>query len=299
MKHRVAHATRHREVDMLARVRSEVWGFTRTFGLATAIAVSGVIFLSVDSIAAGRQPEVTATYSIQLWGWLDAGDFTVKSRLKGGRYVLSSSTDLVGWKGRARSSGTVGGRKPRPVSYRFRGESSNKKEWVKLGFSGGVIKSVYPPIRKKGPVPVSKSHLVGAIDPLSAILALTRAPNGRVKGVNPCKGRIPIFDGKQRFDLKLSYKRKVKLKKSGRSNMPNYAFVCRVNYRPVAGFKRNKLTNYLSKTNGIELWLTPVAQVGAFIPRYVRIPTPWGEVAVSAARVRMKSPGRGQVALLN
>lgn len=284
---------------MLAFVRSRIVKISTSSVTTLAVAFVGVLACAADGLAASGNPEVSATYSIRLWGWLDAGDFTVKSRVRGSKYALYSSTELIGWKGRASSNGIVGSNKPRPASYRFSGQSSSKTERVKLGFSGGSIKSVHPPIRRKGPVPVTKTHLLGAIDPLSAIVALTRAPRGRVKGVNPCKRQIPIFDGKQRFDLMFSYKRKVKVQQSSRSVMPRYAYICRVRYRPVAGYKPNELTNYLSKTNGIEIWLTPVAQAGAFIPRYIKIPTPWGEVEVTAARVRLKTSGRGQIALLN
>ena len=50
-------------------------------------------------------------------------------------------------------------------------------------------------------MPLREQHLKGVLDPLSAIMVLSRGSSA-----NPCDRRLPIFDGKERFDLVFSYK---------------------------------------------------------------------------------------------
>ena len=68
------------------------------------------------------------------------------------------------------------------------------------------------------------------LDPLSAIMALSMTAGGKVEGVNPCKRQpMAIFDGKQRFNLKFTAKRKEAVSDG------TTAFVCGVKYQPISG----------------------------------------------------------------
>ena len=58
-----------------------------------------------------------------------------------------------------------------------------------------------------------------------------------VAAANPCDRRLPIFDGKERFDLVLSYKGQMKVSEQQPSGQPGMAHVCRVKYQPIAGHK--------------------------------------------------------------
>ena len=48
---------------------------------------------------------------------------------------------------------------------------------------------------------------------------------------------MPIFDGKQRFDLVLTPKRKIRLDKDEPAGGSKSAIVCQVKYKPISGFK--------------------------------------------------------------
>jgi Protein of unknown function (DUF3108) len=55
-------------------------------------------------------------------------------------------------------------------------------------------------------VPVTKANRQGIVDPLTALL-FTAAASGEGLSEEACRRKLPIFDGHQRYDLKLAFKR--------------------------------------------------------------------------------------------
>ena len=134
------------------------------------------------------------------------------------------------------------------------------------------------------------------LDPLSAVMALSRAaPGGRVSGVNPCNRRLALFDGKQRFDLDFRFKKMAPLSEIG-SKSPHVAFVCRVKYIPIAGFRMNEDMRQMQQATGIEVWIVPLADANLFIPYYVVVPLSAGTATLTVAKVEIDT-ARGKVAL--
>ena len=87
----------------------------------------------------------------------------------------------------------------------------------------------YPGARS---VPITAAHLQNVVDPLSAIILLSQAHSGKE---DACNKRLPIFDGKIRYDLVLSSKRYEI--DPGAGKLRGTAYVCGVRYVPVAGHK--------------------------------------------------------------
>jgi hypothetical protein len=164
---------------------------------------------------------------------------------------------------------------------------------VRLGFDKGNVQtvSVVPLSAPAGDaVPVGQQDLKNVLDPLSAILALTQ---GGVS--NPCARKVSIFDGKQRFDLQLSYRRQEPLG-DGQNGM---ATVCRIAYVPIAGYRRNEDTQSMARNTGIEIAFRSVPGVALSVPHRLVLPTLAGQAELIAERVDIKTAGEGQVALVN
>jgi hypothetical protein len=236
------------------------------------------------------------------WNGLDLGDFTWDSTISAGQYKATTDANISAlfgaytWEGITRVNGGYSSGVPHPESYRFRFQSTDKSGRVDMTFVHDAVKQVSedPPDRAvAGRIPLTEADLENVMDPLSAIMALSVPQGGRMEDVNPCQRRLPIFDGRMRFDLALSYKRKARLDSGG----ARYAFVCAIKFIPIAGHKMNTETKFMASTDGIEVWLAPVASANVFMPYYLEIPTWAGSAQITAARIVIDMPGHGRIAL--
>ncbi len=271
-----------------------------TLGLA---ALAGLVSSSDRSaVAADAQPsQVNALYKISLAGF-EIGDFRFSYTIKGNRYSAKSDVELSAllgafhWKGVTRGSGSLTGLTPKPAEYDFRFESNTKSGLVQMGFEDAnvALLTLMPQGEVPPPdmVPLTNQHMKSVLDPMAAIMALTRDV-----GQNPCVRKVAIFDGKQRFDLALSNRRQETV--VGAEGLPVPLTVCRIRYVPIGGYRANSETKAMSENTDIEIALRRVPNAGLVVPHRVTIPTIAGSISIDAVRVDINTPGRGQFALGN
>ena len=73
-----------------------------------------------------------------------------------------------------------------------------------------------------------------------------------------CRHTLPIFDGQQRYDLKLAFKRMDKA--AAEKGYAGPVVVCSLHYEPIAGHSAsNTLVKYFSEGREMELALAPIA----------------------------------------
>jgi len=245
---------------------------------------------------------VRALYEIDLNGF-NVGSFEFQSEAESQSYTLAASARLsvllgaFTWKGDTRTFGTIVNQAPKPASFTFDFKSNLRAGSIRLGFSDGAvtdIANVPPPVPTGPTVPLREQHLKGVVDPLSAIMVLSRAA-----AANPCDRRIPIFDGRERFDLLFSHKGEMRITEQTPSGQPDIAQVCRVRYLPIAGHTVDTETKYMASNSGIEVVLRPVPSANVFVPYQISIPTMAGSATIISKRVEIVSPGKPQIALLH
>lgn len=273
------------------------------YRLATAILASAVPLTAAQPASAEPGPvDVKAVYRINFNG-LDIGDFKFNSRIDGKSYTADGQATLsvllgaYKWNGMTKSSGTVISEQPKPQGYDYQFKSTTKAGSVKLGFSPAGIASVaVKPEKPPHPdaVPVTEQHLKGVLDPLSAVIALTRGTT------NPCARKLSIFDGKQRFDVKLSFRAQQPLVEKKPSGQPGVSYVCSVRYEPIAGHKPGKddASKEIAASGNVEIALRPVPSANMMVPHLVKIPTNWGSATMTLQRIDITTPGNGQIALV-
>lgn len=272
------------------------------FAAATAIACAVALATASPSAAdTGWPARVVATYKVQLAG-LEFGTFNFSSSVSGRTYSLAGETKLAWgmgmfrWQGSARSTGTVG-TEPSPGTYNLEFKSNSKSGAVRLGFKDhDVIQTRIEPESEPSPenVPVRPQHLKDVFDPLSALLAVARGGLA-----NPCGRRIALFDGKQRFDLVLSFRRQVKIAEAKPSGEPGIGFVCRVQYIPISGHKDNKATRDFAANQGIEVTLRPVPSANLVVPYQIVIPTVVGNAVLQSKIVEITTSAERHIALVH
>lgn len=119
-----------------------------------------------------------------------------------------------------------------PAHYDSTVRDGSKERRVLIDHSGGeVLVSVSPKFGNWGYPATTGSQRLEAVDPLTAILGMTL----RIKATpqNPCGGPLRIFDGKQRYDVRLRYAARLTW------NSDVYkgpALKCEVEFIEIAGF---------------------------------------------------------------
>jgi hypothetical protein len=243
---------------------------------------------------------VQASYDVAFNG-IKVGAFDFTSTQQGGAYTLNGNSQLsllfgaIKWRGDAQASGKVASGVPKPQAFSFTYQGGKKAGSTKVAYSGDTITQVLhdpPKEPKEGTVPVQPAHLKAVLDPMSAVMALTKGTDG-----NPCARRIPVYDGKVRFDLLLSPRGTVQLTEQKPSGQPGTGYVCRVKYVPISGHKADEETKYMSGSDGIEVILRPIPSANAFVPYKVTIPTMAGPATLTAKRVDITTAQQQQIAL--
>jgi Protein of unknown function (DUF3108) len=266
--------------------------------LALLIAVATP--MSATQAAEGWPARVQATYDVDFNG-LNVGTFDFVSSQDGANYSLSGTGKLslllgaFKWKGDTQAAGRIAADGPKPQSFNFTFGGTSKAGSTRLSYTADTVTSVLhdPPAKiREGVIPVQAQHLKAVLDPLSAILALTKGTTG-----NPCQRRIPVYDGKARFDLLLSPRGQVQLSEKRPSGQPGTGYVCRVKYVPIAGHKADEETKYMSGSDGIEIVLRPIPSANIFVPYKITIPTVAGPATLTSRTVSITTAGQQQIAL--
>lgn len=198
---------------------------------------------------------------------------------------------IAKFKGSTKSAGAFAGLHVLPASYKLSFLSGKRKQRVEMHFSNDTIDelAVDPP-QSPSPrrIPVKPAHRIGVLDPLSAVVL--PLPEGELDGNSVCDRRLPIFDGRHRYDLVLSYKRTASAPVAGKPHERTSLFVCKVKYNPIAGHKpERKSTLYWQNSEDIEIWLAPVTKAGMLVPYRALLPTPIGMAVLSLSKLKISN----------
>ena len=270
-------------------------------GALGAVAVLGVGAAAPHAHATPAAAKIEAAYKLSFRG-LNLGKFSMSSNLSDGQYSVTSETRLrllwgVVFKltGAGSSSGALRNPHPRPSQFALSFKTKKKHVALDMQFQGNAVRKVdMEPEWHRHPraVPVTDKHLRGVLDPLSAVLMAAK-PGLRRTDAKVCNRRLPIYDGKHRYDLELTHKRVVQVKRANRGDMAGQAVVCKVKYTPVAGHKRhNENLRFMAETEDIEAWLIRVPSTDIYLPYHVSIPTPYGFGSATISKLEVETAGK-------
>jgi|EndMetStandDraft_5_1072996.scaffolds.fasta_scaffold30275_2 hypothetical protein len=259
--------------------------------LALALGVTLLAGRSSQSEPADGKPvKIKADYGINFNG-INIGDFKLAATLANNEYTVNGNAQisvlagiLFEWNGTTASAGRVMNRGPLPYSYSFGYKTSERSEKIDIKFSNNVVREieVNPPQRPStARVPLTRKHMQNVVDPLSAVVMLTNVGINKA-GPDVCAKRLPIFDGKARYDLQLSYKGTKPI--SAGNGYKGPAYICKVKFIPIAGHKANDEESvYASKNEGMEVWMMPVPKAGLYVPYYIYVPTAVGTATLTSS----------------
>jgi hypothetical protein len=99
--------------------------------------------------------------------------------------------------------------------------------------------------------------------------------NGELLTPDACRRKLAIFDGRQRADIDLVFKRMDRVRADKGYQGP--VVVCTVLYTPIAGHRPERpAIKYLVQTREMEMWLAPIAGTRLLVPFRFSVPTPFG-----------------------
>ena len=243
---------------------------------------------------------VDLVYAVHIGG-IHAVDLKIRLTLDADRYrvELSSHVDglvrfLLPWSLRVDSKGRVAGERLVPESVHTESSWRGKRRWRTLEYRDGrpVVVSVEPK-RKTPPIPPEK--LTGSVDMATAILTVARA----VSSEKSCAVRVPVFDGRRRFDALIEAHGEDELPRSSRSAYSGKAEVCDLAIEMLHG--RRKKTDYGGLAGGektMTFWFARLFDGVYPLPVRVQLDTDLGGVIGHLTSARMDGAGQSKVYML-
>jgi hypothetical protein len=254
----------------------------------------------VEKLRESRPTTVHARYSLRYDG-IEVGKLDITSKATDSTYSLSGSAKVSAlfgtfkWLGSSNASGAIVRGAPVPAAFAFNWSMNKKSGATKIGFKEHTASEIVitpTPHIKADVVPLTVIDKIDALDPLSAVLAFTKADSRP-----PCDRRVGIFDGKQRYDIVLTPKRETHLPAPSKRGTSETAFVCRIMYEPIAGHRDNEDTKSYAANRDAELTLRRIPSAGIFIPYSLTIPTAWGTGSMVTERIDIVTATAGKIAL--
>jgi len=179
--------------------------------------------------------------------------------------------------------GTIKDGHPVPTTFTSKIVPNAETSDVTMVLDEGSVKELAatpPPSLDR--VPVTEANRQGIVDPLTAMLFSAAAP---AEGLSQeaCRHTLPVFDGHQRYDLKLAFKRMEKV--TAEQGYAGPVVVCSVGYEPIAGHRASTpLVKYLSEGREMEMALAPVAGTRLLAPVRVSVLSMLANIVIEASR---------------
>ena len=172
---------------------------------------------------------------------------------------------------------------PVPTTFTSKIVSDAETSDVTMVLDEGSVKELavaVPP--KSDRVPVTQANRQGIVDPLTAML-FSAAATGEGLSQEACRHTLPIFDGHQRYDLKLAFKRMDTV--TAEKGYAGTVVVCSLRYEPIAGHSAsNTLVKYVSEGREMEIALAPIAGTRWLAPFRLSIGSTLANLVIEANR---------------
>lgn len=215
--------------------------------------------ISINAVWPGETYSATATFqSGGLLRWFD--DTNIEAGVSG--YVREDGLD--------------------PWRYQHLNHASGKGRIVGVDFVQGMaVPDINPPFGSMGDPAASDEDRTGAIDPISGILNMMLTAPMTANG-EPCSGRVPIFDGRARYNLRLE--------NGGMSTVSTRAYsgdalVCRAYVEPISGYEEGKRPTEDDTRRPVTMWLAQHGDI--WVPVRYRANTRIGNLTINATHLRV------------
>ncbi|WP_029013802.1 DUF3108 domain-containing protein [Niveispirillum irakense] len=197
---------------------------------------------------------------------------------------------VASWKTDVRAQGSLAADIPQPARFTAHGAWREELRMTTLDYQPDGMPQITlaEPVPEKDREPVPEELRKDTLDPVSAIVAVL----DQVQRTGNCDLTVPVYDGRQRYDLEFADKGRETLAASNLSAFAGEAQRCAVTYKPVAG--RWKEQNNRRDRDGdgrrnsgrdVSLWIAPAAPGQPMVPVRLEMASPLGPVMVHLAKL--------------
>lgn len=270
---------------------------TRLIPFFTACALLPVPMAhAADGVGAGAE-DLVLTYSIHVGG-MHVLDATANVALQEGGYRagLVMQTDgflgrVAKWQTDVRAHGNFAGPLPRPRQFTAHGSWRDEPRLTTVDYAPDGMPNVTlaqpEPEKDREPVPMEMRN--GTVDPVTAIVAVM----DRVARSGGCDITVPVYDGRQRYDLIFATQGTEQLEAGDLSTYAGPATRCTVRYKPMAGRWKEQRPNRdddgaKRKDVPVTLYVAKAHPGGPPVPVRLEMNSSLGPVRLHLASIRPK-----------
>ena len=243
------------------------------------------LIVSASAMSAHAQGRLKAQFTISMTG-VSIGQIVWLVDIADNRYLTSAYgkasgvlSVLVNGEGSVVTHGIVADGRLAPSYFTSNITDDEGHSELRMNFEDGVVKDLVEPPPRSDRVLVTEADRRGVNDPLTAMLIPVAA--GDALAPANCNRVLPIFDGRRRYNLALSFRRidKVDIK----NQFSGLVLVCGVILQPIAGYRADSmLVKYVAGRRDLELWFAPIAGTSFIAPIRVLMPTLIGTLEIQA-----------------
>jgi len=154
--------------------------------------------------------------------------------------------------------------------------TGDKRRDIDVRFDSNIAHATaQPDFSSWGQPPANEQDRTGVVDPMTAILQLSEIV--LANNDTPCQGVIPVFDGKQRYDLRLSSRGMERVRTRA---WRGEALVCDAYYEPISGYDPEDWPTPGETRHPLTIWIAPIADGTAFLPVRLHTRAGFGGVTV-------------------
>jgi Protein of unknown function (DUF3108) len=262
-------------------------------GAQTTILAAGSALALITATAgdcAHGEGNLDASYTIS-FARIPVGEITATAVFGQSEYAISARARAGGvlkvlsvdGDGSFTTRGTIKDGHLAPTNFTSKIVSNTETSDVTMALDEGNVRELAatpPPSQDR--VPVTAANRRGIVDPLTAVL-FSAATAGETLSQEACRRTLPIFDGHQRYDLKLAFKRMDKV--TAQQGYAGPVVVCSVSYEPIAGHRASMaLVKYLSDNRDMEMALAPIAGTRLLAPFRLSVVSMLANLTIEANR---------------
>jgi hypothetical protein len=277
--------------NRLRCLEDELKTMLRSLTVRGAILYAGLAFLIPVFFLhdhASAQSRFEADYVVS-FARITVGNIAVTADIDSAAYAISASGRVGGairllanGEGHLTTRGTITSDRPAPTNFVFKIDSTDDPVDIKMVIEDGNVTELAALPPSGDGVPINDAHRQGILDPLTAIL-IPAGDIGDGLTKEACERTLPVFDGRQRYDLKLAFKRLDKV--TANKGYAGPVVVCSLSYRPIAGHRvSTPFIKYLSESREAEIAFAPVAGARLLAPFRLVVANLLANLSVQANR---------------
>jgi hypothetical protein len=247
---------------------------------------------------ARAQGRLEASYGISL-AHIRVGEITAALVLENSDYTISAQARaggimkvLVEGEGSFTTRGNIKDGHLLPTNFTAKIVSNAASSDVAMVLEDGSVKELVatPPPPRSGIVSVTEANRQAIIDPLTAMLV--SGVTGEGLSQEACRRTLPVFDGRERYDLKLAFKRMDSV--AAEKGYAGPVVVCSARYEAIAGHRASApLVKYLSEGREIEVALAPAVGIHLLAPFRVSAMSMVANLVIEARRFETTAQSAG------